>query len=218
LEKIGSPLETGRAFARAITAGLPELGLRIEARQIEWLADYLRLLVKWNHVYNLSGIRDPSAMVALHVFDSLSVTSYLHGSRVLDVGSGAGLPGIPLAIARPEAQFILLDSNSKKTRFLQQAVIALRLGNVLVEHSRIENYRPQVGFDTVISRAFANLADFIERAAHACGPAGRMLAMKATLSDAEQLSIRRWRARVRVFDLKVPGIERERRLVEISRT
>jgi 16S rRNA (guanine527-N7)-methyltransferase len=112
----------------------------------------------------------------------------------------------------------LLDSNSKKTRFLQQAVIALRLGNVLVEHSRIENYRPQVGFDTVISRAFANLADFIERAAHACGPAGRMLAMKATLSDAEQLSIRRWRARVRVFDLKVPGIERERRLVEISQT
>ncbi len=155
-------------------------------------------------------------MVAPHLLDSLSVYEFIKGPRVLDVGSGAGLPGIPLAIASPAIQFVLLDSNAKKTRFIQQAAIELGLSNVRVEHGRIESYRPEARFDTVICRAFASLIDFVESAAHTCAPGGRMLAMKAHLSAAEQQALHTMSKTAKTYELIVPGIAGERQLVEIS--
>ena len=192
------------------------MGLQLDVQRIDLLARYLTLLAKWNRVYNLTGIRDARAMIARHLLDSLSVHSHIKGPHVLDVGSGAGLPGIPLAIANPDLDFALLDSNAKKTRFIQQATIELSLENVRVEHSRIESYRPEAGFDTVICRAFAPVTDFVTTASHACGPAGRMLAMKGRLQKNEQQWLRAMRSRVRTYKLKVPGIAAERQLVEIS--
>jgi 16S rRNA (guanine527-N7)-methyltransferase len=214
LTKIASAPDSKDALAQAIEAGSPALALNLKPAQIDALVQYLRLLARWNRVYNLSGIREPAAMVAPHILDSLSVQGFIAGPRVLDVGSGAGLPGIPLAVARPDFQFVLLDANSKKTRFMQQAVIELALGNVSVEQARIEDYRPQTGFDTVLCRAFASLHDFAARAAHVCAPQGRMLAMKAGLTRSEQQAAAT--GRVIMHQLKVPGIKGERQLVEIS--
>jgi 16S rRNA (guanine527-N7)-methyltransferase len=212
-----TPVSSGDKLAAAIHSGATSLGLSLDARSINLLACYLTLLSKWNRVYNLTGIREAPAMVAPHLLDSLSAHGYTRGPRVLDVGSGAGLPGIPLAIANPDLYVVLLDSSAKKTRFIQQALIELRLHNARVERNRIESYRPQAGFDTVICRSFAPVADFVAAASHACLPAGRMLAMKSRLTGTEQQHVRAMRSRVRIYKLKVPRIEGERQLIEISK-
>jgi 16S rRNA (guanine527-N7)-methyltransferase len=216
LKKTAPALECADELAQAIAAGSSALRLKLNRSQIVRLVSYLNLLAKWNRVYNLTSIRAPRAMIAPHLLDSLSVYEFVKGPRVLDVGSGAGLPGIPLAVAKPTLQFVLLDSNAKKTRFIQQAAIELDLNNVRVEHRRIEGYRPEVRFDTVISRAFACLADFVESAAHTCAPTGRMLAMKAHLSAAEQQALPMMGKTARTYKLTVPGISGERQLIEIS--
>lgn len=210
--------DPGYTLAAAIEAGSAALGLSFDARRLDVLARYLKLLAKWNLVYNLTGIRDAPAMVAPHLLDSLSAQTFVRGARVLDVGSGAGLPGIPLAIANADQQFVLLDSNAKKTRFMQQVKIELGLVNVRVERMRIESYRPEAGFDTVICRAFAGLTDFVATASHACLPTGCMLAMKAGLSVGEEQRIRAMCRRVNISKLAVPGIEGERQVVEIFKT
>jgi 16S rRNA (guanine527-N7)-methyltransferase len=216
LESVESPAEPALELAEAIAAGSSVLRVELEPEQINRLAQYVELLAKWNRVYNLTSICEPRAMVALHLLDSLSVYNYiLKSARVLDVGSGAGLPGIPLAIASPSVQFVLLDSSAKKTRFMWQAVIELCLANVRVERYRIQNYRPEASFDTVICRAFAGLQGFIESASLACAPNGRMLAMKAKLSDDEQQIVDAMSEWARVYKLEVPGIEGERQLIEI---
>lgn len=179
--------------------------------------DYLRLLAKWNRVYNLSGIRDEAAMIGPHLLDSLSVHAYITGPRVLDVGSGAGLPGIPLAAAKPELDFTLLDASAKKTRFMRQVAIELKLQNVRVEQGRIEDYRPSIGFDTVVCRAFASVVKFVEVANRVCMPGGRLVAMKGALSAEERQTIASLRGRIRIHQLTVPGVETERQLVEISK-
>ena len=157
---------------------LPQTDIALASAQIDLLVRYLALLDKWNRTFNLTAVRDPREMVGRHLVDSLSVLPCLAGRRLLDVGSGAGLPGIPIAIARPDLEVTLLDSNSKKTRFLAQVSLELNLANVSVVHSRVERYRASQPFDTAVSRAFASLRDFWRKTQHLVGADGRLVAMK----------------------------------------
>ena len=139
------------------------MGIALPALAPEKLIDYLGLLTHWNRAFNLTARRDPREMISKHILDSLSVMPYVGAVLVADIGSGAGLPGIPLAIALPETRFVLIDSNGKKTRFLFQVKTALGLDNMTVHQARVESFQPDAAFDTVLSRAFATLADMVER-------------------------------------------------------
>ena len=197
----------------ALDDGLSSLGQTFPSGAAETLLAFLRLLDKWNKTWNLTAVRDPLEMVPRHVLDSLSVRPWLEGPRIADIGSGAGLPGIPLAIAEPERQFVLIDSALKRTRFMTQAAATLGLANVTVVHSRAEDYRPDSGFDTVISRAFASLADFTAAAGHMVKPAGCLLAMKGRFPGDELAQLpANWRSTA-VEALTVPGLEGERHVV-----
>jgi 16S rRNA (guanine527-N7)-methyltransferase len=179
--------------------GLEEMNILLAEEGVGRLMDFLRMLVKWNRVYNLSAINEPEQMVRLHLLDSLSVLPFLHGTSCIDVGTGAGLPGIPLAIARPDMHFALLDSNSKKTRFIQQVCIELGLKNVLPVHERVEQYRPEDKFDTVTARAFTGLTS-----------GGKLLAMKSKETDALEREDFQFNS---VQSLAIPGLEATRNLV-----
>lgn len=168
-----------------LSEGARELGIDLHQAQIDRLLDYVNLLIKWNRVYNLTAVRDRQRILERHILDSLSVLPYLQGTRVIDIGAGAGLPGIPLAIAKPGNAFVLLDSNSKKTRFMQQVKTELSLTNVEVVCSRVEEYQPEPLFDVVISRAFSSLLQMAQWSAHLCAEQGSMLAMKGSYPDAE---------------------------------
>jgi len=146
------------------------------------LIDYLLLLERWNKTYNLTAVRDPESMVSRHLIDSLTILPYLDGKRFIDVGTGAGLPGMVSAIAMPETQWVLLDSNQKKTRFLTQVVIELGLGNVEVVHCRIEDYQDNTGFDMATSRAVTTLVELVKQVEHLCQ---NLLAMKGQIPDDE---------------------------------
>ena len=195
--------------------GLAALGLALPAPDRERLLAYVRLLAKWNSAYNLTAVRDPLEMVTRHLLDSLVIVPHLHGARVLDVGTGPGLPGIPLAVARPELAFTLLDANAKKTRFVVQAVGELVLKNVEVVQSRVENYRPSRIFDTVVSRAFASIADMLAHARHLCAPGGRFLAMKGAYPE-EELEALPAGYDVEVVPLTVPGLDAARHVVIVT--
>lgn len=190
--------------------GLQEMNISLPSASVDRLIEFLRMMVKWNRVYNLSAIKEPDQMVLLHLLDSLSVMPFLHGQRCIDVGTGAGLPGIPLAIAKPEMSFALLDSNSKKTRFIQQVCIELGLTNVLTLHERVEKYQPEQKFDTVTARAFTGLPDLLTKTRHLLSDGGKLLAMKSKEIDVLD------RADF-VFDnvqtLAIPGLEATRNLV-----
>ena len=165
-------------LAAALRRGCEALELDTDERRQALLLDYLQLLHKWNRAYNLTAVRDPAEMVTRHLLDSLAVAPFLDGRRFLDVGTGAGLPGVPLAIQRPDLAFHLLDSNGKKTRFLFQVKTALALDNMTVHHARAESFRPEVPFDAVLSRAFTSLAEMVAVCGHTLAPGGRYLAMK----------------------------------------
>lgn len=204
------------AWAAVLAEGIAALGLTLDAEQQERLLAYLALVVKWNKAYNLTAIRDPLEMVTKHLLDSLAVLPQLHGGTVLDVGSGAGLPGIPLAIADAARQFTLLDSNGKKTRFLLQAKGELRLSNLSVVHSRLERYRPGQLFDTVTARAFASLADMVAGTAHLLAPGGTLLAMKGEYPQDELEALPPGFVVREIIALTVPGLEAQRHLVRIA--
>lgn len=172
---------------------------------------YLQLLVKWNRAYNLTAVRDPQQMVTRHLLDSLAVVPHLSGERIIDVGSGAGLPGIPLALALPEREFVLLDSNGKKSRFQIQARGELGLHNVAVVNSRVEEYRPDRLFDTVITRAFASVTDILSSSRHLLAPNGEVLAMKGTLPESELETLPHGFQLIETINIKVPGLEQEQR-------
>jgi 16S rRNA (guanine527-N7)-methyltransferase len=177
------------------------------------LANYLLLLKRWNLTYNLTAIRDLESMVSKHLLDSLAILPWLKGHRIIDVGTGPGFPGIPLALARPEINFVLLDSNGKKTRFLQEVKRQLDLKNVEIVQFRVENYHPTQGFDTVLSRAFSDLAQMIEWTQHLIADKGIWLAMKGRYPDTELNEIEQ---NCKVTRYTVAGIEGERCCVLIE--
>jgi 16S rRNA (guanine527-N7)-methyltransferase len=179
------------------------------------LMEYVTELMNWNRVYNLTSVRKPTDIVTRHILDSLSVLPHLQGNRVLDIGTGAGLPGIPLAIACPERQFVLLDSSSKKLRFVQQTLGILGLDNVALADARVEDYRPDELFDTIICRAFSDLPDFYSHASHLCRPGGRLLAMKGVYPMTEIECLTDKSIIDDVIALKVPGLDAERHLVSM---
>ena len=181
-------------------------------------AAYLRLIEKWNRVHNLTAIRETEQMVVLHLLDSLSVLSHLAGARSLvDVGTGAGLPGIPIAIARKDLEVSLLDSSRKKVAFLEQAKAELGLANVAVVCERVEQWQPERRFDVVVSRAFAELSEFVEQARHLIAPGGRMLAMKGVYPFDEIARIPASHRVAQVVELRVPDLAAKRHLVVIER-
>jgi len=171
----------------SLIAGLEELNLDLP---VEPFLEYIALLQRWNKAYNLTAVRDPLVMVSRHLLDSLAVLPWLAGSSWLDVGSGAGLPGIPLALARPDVQVTLLDSNGKKTRFLTEVKRALGLSNIEVIQSRSELYRPTHKFDTIISRAFTHISQMIDWTQHLIAPNGIWVAMKGIYPDVELSQIK----------------------------
>lgn len=191
--------------------GLATLSLAVELSSP--LLAYLQLLAKWNRAYNLTAVREPSEMVTLHLLDSLSVNPYLYGERILDVGTGPGLPGIPLALANPAKHFTLLDSLGKKTRFIQQVINTLELANVTVVQSRVEAFQPPQGFSTVISRAFASLQEMVSHSSHCLERGGRMLAMKGQYPQAELETLGSEVEVLSVEQLEVPGLSAARHLV-----
>ena len=197
--------ELGRAAAA--------LDVALVAAQVATLERYLDLLEKWNRVYNLTAIRERSRMVTHHLLDSLAALPHVHGPRVLDVGSGAGLPGIPIAIAGPALHVALLESNHKKSAFLTQAVAELQLANVQVVTERIESWQTETRFDTIVSRAFAELGEFASLAGRLLAPQGVLAAMKGVhpFEEIERLP-KAFRVQ-EVVRLRVPGLDAERHLV-----
>lgn len=196
-----------------LVQGLTALGLHADAGARERVLTYVRLLDKWNRVYNLTAVRDVDDMLTQHVLDSLAVLPHLSGSSLVDVGSGAGLPGIPIAIMCPHMRITLLDSNHKKAAFLQQAAIELALPNVAVVCERAEAWRPAQRFDVVISRAFAELAHFVTLAGHLCAEDGVMIAMKGLYPDEELANVPPDYRMVSVQRIGVPGLAADRHLV-----
>ncbi len=183
----------------------------------EKLAAYLELLRKWNRVYNLTAIRDLEESVLLHIVDSLTIRPYLHGARIIDIGTGAGLPGIPLALTCPDKQFVLLDSNSKKTRFLTQAMCDLSLKNVEIVHARCEDFKPKLKFDSILSRAFASIEVMLETTQHLLADQGQFLAMKGVYPTAEIKTISSPFEMLAVHKLLINGLDAERHLVCVTK-
>jgi len=199
-----------------LTAGIAALGLSLPADAEAKLLAYLALLGKWNRVYNLTAVRDAERMVSHHLLDSLAAVPYFQGETVLDVGSGGGLPGVPLAIARPELQVTLIDSIAKKTAFLLQAKAELGLKNLSVVTSRVEDFRPEAGFDVITSRAFSDLKEFVTLTRHLLGPGGHWLAMKG-LYPHEEIALLPADVRVSAdHALVIPGLEASRHLIVLE--
>ena len=200
-------------YGELLDEGLAELDLEQQLGDDQMLMAYVTELMNWNRVYNLTSVRKPADIVTRHVLDSLTLLPHLHGDRILDIGTGAGLPGIPLAIACPEKQFVLLDSSSKKLRFVRQTLGILGLDNVTLEDARIEEYQPERLFDTITCRAFSDLPDFYRYAAHLCADGGKMLAMKGVYPMTEVECLEDKTLIDEVVALKVPGLDAERHLV-----
>lgn len=178
------------------------------------LLEYLNLLVKWNKVYNLTAVRDPVQMVTRHLLDSLSIAPWCSGKRLIDVGTGAGLPGIPLAILYPGKEIHLLDSNSKKTRFLVQVKSALGLNNICVHHARVESFVAPERYDVVLSRAFSSLVDMVASCEHLLSESGQFLAMKGVLPELEMACLADYVADI--HKLTVPNLDEQRHLIILS--
>jgi 16S rRNA (guanine527-N7)-methyltransferase len=198
-------------LAEELSHGIAQLALKIPNESQAKLLAYMGLVQKWNRVYNLTAIRHKEQMVTNHLLDSLAVLPYLWPGRWLDVGCGAGLPGLILAIARPEWEFTLLDSNSKKTSFVQQAIIDLGISNANVYCARVEEWKPDKKFNGIISRAFAELADFIRTTRHLLDAGGRWVAMKGRLEQ-ETKTLPADVKIEQIIPLQVPGLKAARHL------
>jgi 16S rRNA (guanine527-N7)-methyltransferase len=202
--------------ADQLKRGLIALGLTLDRDTQQRLLDYIALIEKWNRVYNLTAIREPGKMVSHHLLDSLAVAPHLHAKRLLDVGSGAGLPGIPLALTHPDTHVTLLDSNHKKAAFLNQAVMELKLKNAEVCSERVESWQTQNRFDVIISRAFSDMGEFVRITRHLLAPGGMFAAMKG-LHPYEEIDKLPPDCKVRqVLALAIPGVEGARHLVLIG--
>jgi 16S rRNA (guanine527-N7)-methyltransferase len=200
-----------------IAAGCRSLQLAVSTAALAQLADYVGLLAKWSKVYNLTAVRQPQRMVTRHLLDSLAVVPFLIEGSLLDVGTGAGLPGVPIAIARPDLAVTLLDANAKKLRFVRQAVAELRLGNVEVVQARMQEYQPGRAFDMVISRAVSSLEELYRQSRHLLAPRGRMLFMKGALPEEEMAAFAPGRETLHIERLDIPGLDAERHLLWLDK-
>jgi len=204
-------------LAAKLAEGVAELGLKLPGQVESRLLDYLALLQKWNRTYNLTAVREPSKMVGQHLLDCLAVTPHVNARTMADIGSGAGLPGIPLALALPQAAVTLVESSHKKAAFLQQAKIELKLDNVAVACERVETWQPGEKFEMVISRAFSDLAEFVALAGRHVAPNGRLAAMKGIYPHEEVTQLPAgWRLQ-KTIALTVPGLGAQRHLLLIGR-
>jgi 16S rRNA (guanine527-N7)-methyltransferase len=212
--------EAGLDVDADLARGVAALGLAVDAAQRAKLADYLALLAKWNRTYNLTAIREPSRMVTHHILDSLAVLAHLpkrDGVRLLDVGSGGGLPGIPIAIARPDWRVVMVDPNHKKAAFLTQAVIELSLRNAAAHAARVEDLTGEAPFDVVISRAFADLATFAATSGRHVAAGGALVAMKGAYPTEEVAEVPGDFAVTATPSIAVPGLDASRHLVVMER-
>lgn len=206
--------------AEELTQGAATLGVTLDARQHGLLMSYLALLIKWNKAYNLTAVRNPDEMVSRHLLDSLSVVPFVaeRGNDWLDVGSGGGMPGVPLAILFPERRFTLLDSNGKKTRFLTQVKLELGLDNLGVVNARVEAFRPEQPFAGIVSRAFSALEDFANWTRHLGDRDTHWLAMKGLRPDDELARMPEDFKVEAEHTLAVPGCQGQRHLLILRRT
>lgn len=202
-------------LAEQLSRGVAALQLTLDAATQQKLLDYVALLHKWNKVYSLTAVREPERMISLHLLDCLAVLPHINGPRVLDVGSGGGMPGIVLAIVRPDWLITLIDSNGKKTSFLQQAAISLGLSNVTVITGRVEQYQPAECFDLITSRAFSDLGEFVSLSHHLLALNGCYAALKGLYPQQEVAQIPAGFVVTEVVPLQVPGLDAERHLVTI---
>lgn len=209
--------EAGGPLAGRLDQGLEQLGRGLPQPARQRLLQYVSLLAKWNRVYNLTAVRDPDAMLVRHVLDSLAVLPWLHGRRVLDAGTGAGLPGLVLAIAAPEREFVLLDSAAKKLRFVLQAIAELGLSNARAVQARLERYAPDEPFDTLVSRALGSVAGLWRDGSRLLAADGILLAMKGARAEAETRGLPPG-VRAEVIPLQVPLLGEARHLVRVSRS
>lgn len=193
--------------------GLQTLGLSLPSSTRDQLIEFIALIKKWNQAYNLTAIHDLRSMLIQHVFDSLVIIPYLQGQRVLDVGSGAGLPGIPLALACSDLQLVLLDSNQKKTTFITHALLTLGIKNIQVINNRVESFHFEPCFDTIVTRATVSLKEFANKTRHLVCVGGQLLAMKGKYPQSELDEIN---APAVIYRLKVPKLDAERHLVLIT--
>jgi len=207
----------GDALKARLLAGAQEMGVALDGAQAEAMLRLTAELREWNKRINLTAITGPADMVDKHLLDSLSTQPLLHGRRVADIGTGAGFPGLPLAIVNPRRSFTLIEATGKKCLFVRHAVELLGIGNVEVIQARAENWKPRAPFDCVIARALGKLADFVRVAGHLCARDGRMLAMKGRHPTTEMHALPAgWRV-LALHDLRVPGLAAERCVVEIGR-
>lgn len=203
-------------LVNVLASGLHNLNLDVPAAQQQALLAYIELLATWNQSFNLTAIRDPRDMVSQHLLDALVALPYVTRGPVLDVGSGAGLPGIPLAITRPDLHFTLLDSNGKKIRFIKQVVITLQLTNVDVVQSRVESFQATAPFALIVSRAFASLGQFIQLTRHLLASDGEWLAWKGELDTAEAQDVTPLAQITAAIPVQLPGVSGRRQLVRLT--
>jgi 16S rRNA (guanine527-N7)-methyltransferase len=199
-----------------LSEGARSFDLILETGQAEDLLKLVDELERANAEFNLTAIRDRPGMLLKHVLDSLSVQPYLRGGRIADVGTGAGFPGLPLAIVNPERRFTLIEATGKKARYVRQTAELLGLANVEVENVRAELYRPRTPFDSVVARALSSLANFVGYAGHLCARDGRLLAMKGKRPDPEIAALPKSFRLAAVHRISLPGLDDERHLVELS--
>lgn len=195
-----------------------QTSLQLTVQQLQQLVGYVQLLDKWNSAYNLTSVRDPQEMLVKHILDSIVVAPYLHGSQIIDVGTGPGLPGVPLAICCPDKNFTLLDSLGKRIRFLNQVKLQLKLDNIHPLQSRVEDHQPLVGYDSVVSRAFASMTDMVTWCRHLPAVNGQFLAMKGAQVQEEIAALPDFVKVVDTIELHVPELVGQRYLVRLQRS
>ncbi|WP_233263347.1 16S rRNA (guanine(527)-N(7))-methyltransferase RsmG [Caedibacter taeniospiralis] len=213
LDCLNNMLDDSKVKVRQVAE---KFNLTVTDEQINQLLEYLSLLKKWNKTYNLTAITGWDEMLVKHIFDSMSVVSFIKGKHVADIGSGGGLPGIVLAILLPETSFVLLDSVGKKTLFLKHVKRVLDLKNVIVLNIRVENYQPEIPFDSVVSRAFSSIDDFYHLCQHLLAQNGQMIAMKG--ADLELEALAQVPMKNEAFEVDVPLLDAKRHVVRMWRS